>query len=144
MADPVLIRLAQASDCGEIARLNALFNGVEAPPASYAKRLADPRRVDLPILAESGGSAIGLASLRLAPSVFYAQPYAELSELFVEVAHRGQGIGSRLVAFAESLARQAGADELVIMTDFDNEAAQGLYRSLGYQHHNLALSKELR
>lgn len=138
------IRPAQEADAGELARLNALFNGVTAPPESYAARLADLRRVDIPLLAEIGGQVIGLANLRLAPSVFYDEPYAELSELFVEGAYRRKGVGSLLVAYAEGLAHQAGATEMIIMTDFYNDAALGLYRSLGYQHHDLALSKNLR
>ncbi len=141
---PIIIRQAESADAAEIARLNALFNGVEAPAESYAVRLADPRRVDIPILAEDSGRTIGLANLRLAPSVFYAEPYAEISELFVEQTYRRQGVGRQLVALAEQLARRAGAAEMIILTDFHNEAAQDLYRSLGYRQHDLALSKELR
>lgn len=141
---PFLIRLVEPADAAEIARLNALFNGVEAPAEDYASRLLEPRRVDHPILAENNGLAIGLANLRLAPCVFYAEPYAELTELFVDAAYRRQGVGGGLISFAEELARQSGAAEMIILTDFYNEAALGLYRSLGYRNHDLALSKDLR
>lgn len=137
------VRIAQSIDAPEIARLNFFFNGVETPAEEYAARLEDPRRVDIPILAELDGRVIGLANLRLAPSVFYAEPYAELSELFVEGNFRRQGAGKALVRFAERLAAEAGADELVIMTDFYNHQAQMLYFHLGYQVHDLALSKKL-
>jgi GNAT superfamily N-acetyltransferase len=137
------IRSAHPDDATDIARLNSLFNGVETSPEQYALRLADPRRVDFPILAELDGHIVGLANLRLAPSVFYTEPYAELSELFVEEDHRRQGAGQALVRFAEHMAREAGAEELIIMTDFYNNPAQMLYLNLGYQIHDLALSKTL-
>jgi GNAT superfamily N-acetyltransferase len=138
------VRVAQAADAAEIARLNKLFNGVDALPEQYAERLADACRVDIPILAEMDGRVVGLANLRLAPSVFYAEPYAELSELFVEEDFRRQGIGQALVQYAEERAREAGADEMIILTDFYNHSAQMLYFSLGYEIHDLALSKKLK
>jgi len=138
------VRIAQPSDAAEIARLNKLFNGVDAPPEEYAERLADARRVDIPILAEVDGRAVGLANLRLAPAVFYAEPYAELSELFVEEAYRRRGVGRALVQHAEDLAREAGADEMIILTDFYNRSAQMLYFHMGYEVHDMALSKNLK
>jgi len=138
-----VIRFAQPEDSAEIARLNRLFNGVDAAAELYAARLADPRRVDTPILAEIEGHTAGLANLRLTPSVFYAEPYAELSELFVEESYRQRGVGRMLVSFAEDLARKSGAKEMIILTGFYNQPAQALYRSLGYIQHDLALSKDL-
>jgi GNAT superfamily N-acetyltransferase len=137
------IRTARVDDAPDIARLNLLFNEVETSPEQYALRLADPRRVDFPILAEKDGRIVGLANLRLAPSVFYTEPYAELSELFVEKEYRRQGVGQALVEYAEHMALKAGAEELIIMTDFYNNPAQMLYLNLGYQIHDLALSKTL-
>ena len=137
------IRVARANDAVEIARLNLAFNGVTDPPEAYAARLADPRRVDHPILALLDERAVGLANLRLAPNVFYAEPYAELSELFVEEAHRRQGIARALIQAAERLAVESGARQMVILTDFYNHPAQQLYRALGFQHHDIALVKEI-
>jgi GNAT superfamily N-acetyltransferase len=139
----ITVRAAQPADAPEIARLNLLFNGVDTPAQDYADRLADARRVDIPLLAEVDGRVIGLANLRLAPSVFYKEPYAELSELFVEEAYRRQGVGQSLVQYAERLAANAGAEEMIILTDFYNHSAQMLYFHLGYQVHDLCVSKPL-
>jgi ribosomal protein S18 acetylase RimI-like enzyme len=144
MNPSIVVRQALAADAREIARLNTLFNDVTEPPEAYLPRLADPRRVDTPLLAEVEGKVVGFANLRLAHSVFYPEPYAELSELYVEEAYRRRGIGKALILHAEGLARQAGAGEMVILTGDDNQAALGLYRSLGYGDHDLALSKELK
>ncbi len=138
------IRIATPADAPEIARLNRLFNGVEEPAENYARRLGDPRRVDTPLLAEIDGQAIGIANLRLLAAVFYSEPYAELTELFVEERARRLGAGAALVSFAEDLARKGGAVEMLILTDFYNTTAQQLYRKLGYEHHDIALAKNLR
>jgi GNAT superfamily N-acetyltransferase len=146
MPDPshLTVRTATPADAPEIARLNRLFNGADEAPENYAHRMADPRRVDTPVLAEVGGRVIGMANLRLLPAVFYSEPYAELTELFVEEGYRRLGVGAALVTFAEQLARQGGAVEMLILTGFHNHTAQQLYRRLGYTHHDLALGKDLR
>ncbi len=139
----LIIRTAQPDDVPEIARLNKLFNGVDEPAANYAVRLVDAHRVDTPILAELDDRAIGLANLRLLPAVFYSEMYAELTELFVEEGYRRHGAGRALVTFAEGMALNGGAHEMIILTDFYNSTAQALYRALGYQHRDIALSKRL-
>ncbi len=138
------VRVASAADAAEIARLNRLFNGVDEPPENYARRMVDPLRVDIPILAELDGQAVGIAGLRLVPAVFYPFPYAELTELYVEESARRIGAGAALIRFAEQLARQAGAEEMVILTNFYNHPAQRLYLRMGYTHRDIALAKDLR
>jgi GNAT superfamily N-acetyltransferase len=66
-----------------------------------------------------------------------------LTELYVEESHRRRGVGRALVAHAERLAREAGARQMLILTDFYNHAAQSLYRLMGYAHYDIALTKDL-
>ncbi len=141
---PLTVRIAFPADAPEIARLNRLFNGVNEPAENYARRMRDERRVDTLLLAEIDGRAAGFASLRLLPQVCYSEPYAELTELFVEEGFRRRGAGRALIAHAEELAREGGAPEMVILTGFDNHAARALYCRLGYRHQDLALNKSLK
>jgi len=138
----VIVRPATVDDAYELARLNAAFNGSREAPEHVARRLADPRCVETPLVAEIDQRVVGFASLRLVPCVFYAEPRAELTELFVEVAHRRRGIGRALVAYAERLAVEGGAKELFVLTGFENQAAQALYRAMGYRDYDLAMCKE--
>jgi len=140
----LIVRPAKPSDAAEIAWLNRQFNGEDEPAENYTRRLADPRRVDTPILAEIDGRVIGIANLRLLPAVFYSEPYAELTELFVDESARRQGVGAALVSFGEQLAREGGAVQMLILTGFYNHTAQQLYRKLGYEHYDIALAKDLR
>lgn len=139
----LIVRTAQPADAGEIARLNTRMNGSDEPPENYANRLKEARRVDTPILAEMDGQVIGMANLRLLQPVFYAEPYAELTEMFVEESYRRRGVGRALIAFAEQLALEGGAHAMLVLTDFYNHAAQELYRSMGFVHYDIALIKSL-
>jgi len=138
----MIVRPATVDDAYELARLNTAFNGGREAPEHLARRLADPRRVETSLVAEIDQRVVGFASLRLVPCVFYAEPRAELTELFVEVAHRRRGIGHALVAYAERLAMEGEAKELFVLTGFENQAAQALYRAMGYRDYDLAMCKE--
>ena len=140
---PITVRAATAEDAAELARMNLIFNGVTDSPAQLRERLADPRRVETPLLAEVEGRAIGFAAVRVAPGLFYAAPRAELTELFVEEAYRRQGVGGALVACAERVARESGAEELWALTSPANKLARALYQARGYVVDDLAFRKTM-
>ncbi len=144
----ITTRLATVEDAPAIASLNQAFNEVSEPPELLARRLADPRRVETPILAEvseepDGIRVAGFACVRIVPCVLYPDPHAELTELYVEETFRRRGIGRALVVCAEKLAREAGATRLILLTGLDNGGAQAFYRALGYVEDELMMSKNL-
>lgn len=132
-------RLATGEDAGDVARLNRVFNGVKATTAEIATWMAASAQVERVIVAEVDGRIVGLACLRLVPTPLYAEPYAELTELFVEAAYRRQGVGTALVRHAETLARQGGADELLLQTGDLNHNARSFYQSIGYADYGVVL-----
>ncbi len=54
----LVIRMATSTDTSALARLNAAFNETSDSPEALAARLADPHRVDIPLLAEVDGQAV--------------------------------------------------------------------------------------
>lgn len=50
----------------------------------------------------------------------------------ITVQPTGRGIGTRMLGVAEALAREQGARRIGIAVSVDNEAAERLYRRLGY------------
>lgn len=142
MNGAIRVRPAGVDDAAELARLNTEFNGVDDQPQAIAARLADPRRVETPLLAEIDGQVVGFAALRVTPCVFYAQPHAELTELFVRPAYRRRGVGRALLACAEEMARQSGAGELMLLTGLDNTEAQAFYRAQGFTDDDLGMLKQ--
>ena len=139
----MIIRVATPADAGDLARMNAAFNGVLDSAAQIAARLAACARIETALVAELDGQIGGFACVRIVPCVLYAEPYAELTELYVEPEFRRRGVGRALIAYAEQLAHARGANDLLIMTGVDNAAAQALYRAAGYDTYAVALSRKV-
>jgi ribosomal protein S18 acetylase RimI-like enzyme len=55
-----------------------------------------------------------------------------LADLYVASERRGQGVGRTLVTRVLDDARAAGVPRISLQTESDNDAARGLYRSLGF------------
>ena len=143
MQQTIVTRIATVDDAPALARLNLAFNGVDLLPDVLSSRLADPQRVEQPLVAEIDGRVIGFAALRVTPSLFYESPHGELTELYVDVAFRRRGVGRALLLLAEQIAKTSGVTQLWVLTDSANRAARTLYNALGYDDGDLALSKEL-
>ena len=57
---------------------------------------------------------------------------AHIDHVVVDPAHRRRGLGAQLVRAAMAVARAAGASRVDLTSSTSREAAQGLYRSLGF------------
>ena len=79
-----------------------------------------------------GEPAVGVALLTFRPNVWYDGPVALLDELYVAPQHRGQGLGSVLLAAAEGVTRERGGELLEINVDGDDVDARRFYERYGY------------
>lgn len=67
-----------------------------------------------------------------------------LMEFYIRAEHRGQGIGTQALAFAEDACRALEVYALHLEVDFDNPKAQRLYSRVGYQRHDrFLMTKQL-
>jgi GNAT superfamily N-acetyltransferase len=78
---------------------------------------------------------IGYLVLTLGYSLEYRGRDAFIDELYICPSHRGQGFGTRILAFAETACCNLGVQALHLEVDFANPDAQRLYRRIGYQRH---------
>lgn len=69
--------------------------------------------------------------------------YTHVFLLYVEPAHRRQGLGSALMQQAEEWARQQGDRQLGVQVFADNPPGLALYQHLGFHTQFLALTKSL-
>jgi GNAT superfamily N-acetyltransferase len=79
-----------------------------------------------------GEPAVGLAVLTFRPNVWYDGPVALLDELYVAPQLRGRGLGSALLAAAETVTRARGGELLEINVDGDDVDARRFYERHGY------------
>lgn len=135
-------RFATPEDAADFIRLNAAFNEVTL---THEQAEANLRAgLDRVILALSDGTAAGFACVLIIRRVCYVEPYAEVTELYVDPAYRRRGVAQLLMQHAEKLVCAAGAPEITVCTGWDNMAGQQLYHGLGYVNDDLKLAKKLR
>lgn len=139
----ITVRRATPDDVTDLARMLDLFDSMGATPEQVAARMLACQRVLTTFISEMDGQPVGFACLRLVPHLQGDEPYAELTDIYVDAPFRRQGVARALVAQVEAAARAAGASEVVIITDFNNESAQAAYRASGYADWALAMRKRL-
>jgi ribosomal protein S18 acetylase RimI-like enzyme len=82
---------------------------------------------------QESGAAVGVAVLRVQPSLWSRAQEAYLAELYVVPSRRGQGHGRELITMAMQVARQQGADYAFLVTSEEDRLAQRLYEAAGFR-----------
>lgn len=140
---------------GEVASVAVLFDqyrqfygregDLAAAEAFIGQRLQRQDSVIL-LAQDKAGHALGFAQLYPSfTSVGMARIYV-LNDLFVAPAQRRSGVGRALIGAARDVARDLGAVRLSLATARENEVAQLLYESVGFErdekfyYYHLAIS----
>lgn len=79
------------------------------------------------------GAPVGVAVMRVQPSIVTVAQEAYLAELYVRPSRRGQGYGRGLLSEAMRVARSRGADYAFLVTSEDDRLAQRLYEAAGFR-----------
>jgi ribosomal protein S18 acetylase RimI-like enzyme len=116
---------------------NEEYDESAPPPDELSARLADLVSGDhvIVLLAreQETGAAVGVAVMRVQPSVWSRAQEAYLAELYVVPSRRGQGYGRELITEAMRVARERGADYAFLVTSEDDRLAQRLYEAAGFR-----------
>jgi ribosomal protein S18 acetylase RimI-like enzyme len=132
---------SSTSGLADAARLlhdfNVEYDEPAPPPEELAGRLAELIVGDhvtvLLARAPETGAAIGVAVMRVQPSVWSRAQEAYLAELYVVPSWRGLGYGRELITEAMRVARERGADYAFLVTSEDDRLAQRLYEAAGFR-----------
>ena len=79
-------------------------------------------------VAREDGKAVAMGSLRR-----HSGGVGEIKRMYTMPAHQGQGIGGRILAEIEALARREGLASLALETGNNFDAALHLYRKAGFE-----------
>lgn len=82
---------------------------------------------------DDAGGPVGVAVVRLQPSLWSEAMEAYLAELYVVPARRGQGFGRALLTTVLTESRAAGADYAFVITSEDDRLAQRAYEAAGFR-----------
>jgi ribosomal protein S18 acetylase RimI-like enzyme len=107
------------------------------PPPELSVRLAgliEGGHVTVLLARDPGtGAAVGVAVMRIQPSIWSEAHEAYLAELYVVPSHRGQGYGRELISESMRVARASGADYALLVTSEEDQLAQRLYDAAGFR-----------
>ena len=115
---------------------NVEYDEPVPPPEQVAvrlKELIDQGDVVALLARAEGGAAVGVAVMRVQPSLWSQAHEAYLAELYVVPSRRGQGFGRELITEAIRVARERGADYAFLVTSEEDRLAQRLYEAAGFR-----------
>lgn len=79
------------------------------------------------------GTAVGVAVMRVQPSLWSDAQEAYVAELYVTPTQRGRGYGRELITEAMRAARERNATYAFLITSEDDRRAQRLYHAAGFR-----------
>jgi aminoglycoside 6'-N-acetyltransferase I len=139
MISEVLIRLAQPSDCTQLARLReALWpdSSIEEHILELSQGKASLTVPAINLVAEAtDGKLVGFLEVGLrshADGCDLSRPIGFIEGWYVAEDRRHQGIGRKLLIAAEDWARSQGCAEMASDTPIDNKVSQLVHEALGY------------
>jgi GNAT superfamily N-acetyltransferase len=98
-------------------------------------------------VAEDDGKTVGFVSvfgrMKYPTPDDYPYEYAYISDLIVQKAYRGKGLGRMLLSWAEEYARSLGVSRLQLEVTFANKRARRLYSSFGFENDLIRVEKKL-
>ena len=131
MKQKMTIRKAQISDASALARLGAEL-GYPSTTAEMKHRLKLlGSNSDHGIFIAEDTTLLGWVNVSLIETL-ESESFAEIRGLVVTALHRGQGIGTELVAAAERWADKKGCKRIRVRTNVVRAEARAFYKKLGY------------
>ena len=95
------------------------------------------------IVAEQDDEVIGVAAMQVMPLVHRDLPVARITAMVVRSDRRGAGVGRRLVAELEEIARREGCGRIDLTSRHQREDAHAFYRALGFAETSRRFVKDL-
>jgi ribosomal protein S18 acetylase RimI-like enzyme len=140
--DKVAVRDARDSDCAAIAGLLGEL-GYPAGPEAAGRRLAGIRRAggSRVLVATVDRRVVGVVALHVMPLLHRDHKLCRVLALCVNADFTRQGVGTRLMRAAESVARRAGCHRMELTTAPERTGAHAFYRRLGYTEASLRFAK---
>jgi len=140
---PLTITLADLSQPADQEATLALLNAYSMDPMGDGQPLSETAQRDLIpglrahpttviLLAWHDGVPAGIAICFLGFSTFAARPLLNIHDYCVLPAHRGTGVGRRLMAAVEEHARALGCCRITLEVQENNHRARRVYAAAGF------------
>jgi GNAT superfamily N-acetyltransferase len=139
------VRTAVAADVDAVVELMAAFYAEDGMPFSRepargaVARLICDETLGRVWVAQSGDVLVGYIALTLGFSLEFMGRDAFVDDLFVRVAHRGQGIGARLLEALTDACQEFQIQAVHLEVDRAKTHTRELYRRFGFIDHDRVL-----
>lgn len=103
------------------------------------------RKDTLTLVADDGGKVVGylIAQKQRRPPIYHHTQVAYLSDSFVAVSHRGQGILRQFMAEMHKWCKSEGITAVDVQIFEGNKDAQEVYQHLGFTPYRVVLRQEI-
>lgn len=152
MQEPVEILPATSEHAQDILPLMVAFNEAENIPwrpevmVPALHRLLNDKNLGLALVARAGNrpSVVGYSLATFGYDIEFAGRDAFVTELFVDSASRGSGLGRRLLESTLEHLRQNGVNAAHLVVRPENHRARSLYGAVGFETSpRLMMTKQL-
>lgn len=131
--EPVLrVRAATAADADALSVLLSQLSGVSLDRAEVANNLAAARKAKAGMVVAELGDIIGCCGWAMVTTV-HRGPIGRLTVLIVAKTHRRKGIGTAMLAAAETALAKAGCRQVEAMSDITINNSHNFFRSLKFE-----------
>ena len=151
----VEIRQSLPADVEAVVALASRIHEFGPPPWRDAARMAEvdreharsavlaPNAERAVLVAVRQGAVVGFVHLCALTDYYGARPHGHVSDIVVDPAHEGRGIGRTLLKAGETWARGNGYAWLTLSVFEDNARAARIYENAGFRRDILKMVKPL-
>lgn len=128
-----MVRIATVRDAEQLSSLNDEFNGKGETTVDNIRNSLLSNQQEVVIVDEENDRLVGFVCVQMKRSFCYDEYMPEITEVYVDPAHRKKGIASNMIAFAEDYCgKNYPLHKYELLTGKENAIAQSVYGKLGY------------
>ena len=140
-----MVRIATVQDAEQLEFLNNEFNGEGETTLDNIRSSLANNKQEVIVVDEQNGELTGFVCVQLKKSFCYDDYMPEITEVYVKLSYRRNGIARAMITYAEEYCKSHyPLHKFELLTGDENDSAQSVYAKLGYSEDGeLHLSKRL-
>ena len=128
-----MVRIATVQDAEQLEILNNEFNGEGETTLENIKSSLANNKQEVIVVHEQNGELTGFVCVQLKKSFCYDDYMPEITEVYVKLRYRRNGIARAMITYAEEYCKSNyPLHKFELLTGDENDAAQSVYTKLGY------------
>ena len=140
-----MVRIATVQDAEQLEILNNEFNGEGETTLDNIRSSLANNKQEVIVVDEQNGELTGFVCVQLKKSFCYDDYMPEITEFYVKLSYRRNGIARAMITYAEEHCKSHyPLHKFELLTGTENDDAQSVYAKLGYSEDGeLHLAKRL-